>query len=116
MNTNKTIAERIASEYITKEESKLVALKKLDRKAKRPAEIFAYSFGIIMTLVLGTGMTLAMRVIGEGEQAFIFGIVIGIIGIIGVGINYPIYNKLLKNSKMKYASDIIALAKEITKE
>ena len=40
MDTNKTYAERIASEYAAKEESKVVALKKLDMKAKLPANIF----------------------------------------------------------------------------
>ncbi len=116
MNTNKVVAERIASEYMVKEESKVLALKKLDKKAKKPAIIFAYIFGSIMTLVLGTGMSLAMKVIGEGELCFILGIVIGILGIIGVSVNYPIYKKILEKSKEKYASDIITLAKEISEE
>lgn len=46
MNTDKIFAESIANEYAPKDTSKVVALKKLDRKAKRPSEIFAYSFGI----------------------------------------------------------------------
>ncbi len=116
MNTNKVVAERIASEYMVKEESKVLALKKLDKKAKQSAIIFAYTFGSIMTLVLGTGMSLAMKVIGEGDLFFILGIVIGIFGIIGVSVNYPIYKKILKKSKEKYASDIITLAKEISEE
>ncbi|MGM9874196.1 MAG: dihydropteridine reductase [Bacilli bacterium] len=116
MNTNKTVAERIASDYIIKEESKLTALKKLDRKAKLPAEVFAYTFGIIMALVLGVGMCLAMKVIGSGDVAFIVGIIVGVVGIFGVSINYPIYSKILKSSKRKYANDIVELAKEITDE
>ncbi len=50
MNTDKTYAEQIASEYAPKKESKVVALKKLDAKAKRPALIFAYTFGTISVL------------------------------------------------------------------
>ena len=53
MNTDKIIAEKIASEYAPKKTSKVVALKKLDRKAKQTAEIFAYTFGIIGSLVMG---------------------------------------------------------------
>ena len=53
MDTNKIYAEAIVNEYSEKKESKVMALKKLDRKAKLPANIFAYSFGIIMSLVLG---------------------------------------------------------------
>ena len=40
MNTNKIYAESIAKEYAPKDTSKIIALRKLDRKAKRPANIF----------------------------------------------------------------------------
>lgn len=43
MNTDKTYAEKIASEYAPKEARKVVALKKLDSRAKAPARIFAYT-------------------------------------------------------------------------
>ena len=36
MNTDKIIAESIAKDYAPKESSKIVALKKLDNKAKLP--------------------------------------------------------------------------------
>ena len=111
MNTDKIYAEHIANEYSKKNESKVIALKKLDRKAKLPAEIFAYSNGVIMSLILGIGMCLSMKVIGN---SFVLGIIIGIIGIIGVSVNYPIYKKILKSSKEKYAYDIIKLANEIS--
>ena len=113
MNTDKIYAEHIANEYSKKSESKVVALKKLDRKAKRPAEIFAYTNGTIMTLIFGLGMCLEMKVIGN---SFVLGIVIGVIGMIGIGLNYPIYKKILNSYKEKYSYDIIKLAKEISEE
>lgn len=117
MNTDKIIAEKIASEYAPKNTNKLQALKKLDRKAKQGAEIFAYSFGIVSSLILGTGMCFAMEIIGNKTiVTMILGIIIGLIGIFGVSINYFIYKKLLNKGKMKYGSDIIQLAKEITEE
>lgn len=61
MNTDKIYAEAIANEYAPKDTSKVVALKKLDRKAKQPANIFTFSFGVVMALVLGTGMCLSIR-------------------------------------------------------
>ncbi len=115
MDTNKIYAEQIANEYSIKNESKVIALKKLDRKAKLPANVFAYSFGIIMSLILGFGMCLSMNVIGNGNL-IVLGIIIGIIGIIGVGLNYPIYKKILEESKKKYSQDIIRLANEISEE
>lgn len=115
MNTDKIYAESIANEYSVKKTSKVVALKKLDRKAKRGANIFAYTFGIVSALVLGTGMCLSMDVIGNGTQmSFICGIIIGVIGIVGVAVNYPIYKKIKKSGMEKYAGDIIRLANEIS--
>lgn len=114
MNTDKIYAEQIVNEYSPKNTSKVVALHKLDAKAKRPAAVFTFTFGIISTLIFDTGMCLAMRVIGNGNTMFVLGIVIGLIGMLCMGINYPIYKRILKNGKEKYAFEIIELAKEIS--
>ena len=116
-NLDTVYAERIASEYDQKPASKLVALKKLDRKAKLPAQIFTYSFGVIGALILGVGMCLCMGVIGRSiPMAMPLGIVTGVIGIGMVSVNYPIYKRLLETGKKKYAFEIMELAKEITAE
>lgn len=117
MNTDKIYAEQIANEYAPKQTSKVKALKKLDAKAKNPAFIFSLAFGIISSLILGTGMSLAMGVIGTlSPLTMAWGIVIGCFGILGTIINYPIYKKFLAKSKSKYADDIIKLANEIANE
>ena len=117
MKTDKIIAEKIASEYAPKVDRKVIALKKLDRQAKKGAEIFSYIFGTVFSLVLGTGMCFAMGEIGDGSiTSMIIGIVIGLVGILGISINYPIYKKILQKGKEKYGSDIIRLAKEIVEE
>ncbi|MCB7318422.1 dihydropteridine reductase [Lacrimispora sp. 210928-DFI.3.58] len=115
MNTDKIYAEALANEYAPKDTSKVLALKKLDRKAKRPANVFAYTFGIITSLIAGTGMCLSMDVIGGGTAGFmVLGIMIGILGLAGMGINYFIYKKLLEKGKQQYAFEIIELAKQIS--
>ena len=115
MNTDKIYAEQLANEYAPKDTSKVVALRKLDAKAKRPATVFTYTFGIIAALVTGVGMCLSMNVIGNGTTStFAMGVVIGIIGLFGMGVNYPIYKKLLKKGKQKYAFEIMELAKEVS--
>ena len=117
MNTDKIYAEAIANEYAPKDHSKVVALKKLDWKAKSKAIIFAFTFGILMTLVLGMGMCLSMEVIGNGSTFMtVIGMMIGFIGILGVSVNYPIYKKLLESGKKRYAFEIMQLAKEISEE
>lgn len=66
MDTDKTYAKKIALEYSLKQTSKALALKKLDQKAKLPANIFTYTFGIVMALIFGVGMCYSLNVIGEG--------------------------------------------------
>ena len=117
MNTDKIYAEQLANEYAPKDTSKVVALRKLDAKAKRPASVFTYTFGIIAALIFGTGMCLAMGQIGSGTPAsFVLGIILGIVGMAGMSINYPIYKKLLAQGKQKYAFEIMELAKEISEQ
>ena len=116
MNTDKIYAESIAKEYAPKDSSKIIALRKLDRKAKMPATIFTYTWGIISALVFGTGMCLGMQVIGSGITGMVIGIVVGIIGMIGCGVNYPIYKKMHEKGKNKYAYEIVELAREISEE
>ncbi len=103
--------EQIRASYTEKEITKFDELKELDRKVKRPAEIFAYAFGIIAALILGTGMSLAMKVIGATLSfAMPLGIGVGLLGILLVVVNYPLYKKILKSRKEKYASQIIELS------
>ena len=116
MNTDKIIAESIAKDYAPKESSKIVALKKLDIKAKLPATIFTYSFGIVSALVFGTGMCLAMQVIGSGLAGMVLGIIVGIVGLAGCCVNYPIYKKMLETGKVKYAYEIVELARQISEQ
>ena len=107
MNTDKIYAEQLANEYAPKDTSKVVALRKLDAKAKQPASIFTYTLGVLSALVFGQ--------IGSGTAAsFVVGIFIGILGIFGMSVNYPVYRKLLAKGKKKYAFEILELAKKIS--
>lgn len=117
MNTDKIYAEQLANEYAPKDTSKVIALRKLDRRAKLPATIFTYTFGVIAALIVGAGMCLSMKVIGNGsDRMFILGIILGIIGFVCMGVNYPVYRKMLEEGKKKYAYDIMQLAKEISEK
>ena len=110
MDTDKIHAESIAKEYAKKDDSKVIALKKLDRKAKLLATVFAYNFGSLCALIFGTGMCFSMEAFGGlGTVWKIFGIVIGTIGIALMGFNDLIYRGMLAKGKEKYAFDIIPL-------
>ncbi len=114
---DKVYAKRIAEEYAPKKERKALQLKKLDDKVKRPAAIFAYSFGIVGALIAGLGMSFVMTDFGpKGTLGLVLGIILGVIGFAFCGVNYPIYSKILKERKEKYAFEVTKLAEEITKD
>lgn len=122
-NDKEFLVQKIRTQYTEKENTQLDALKALDKKVKKPANIFAYTFGTIGALVLGSGMSLAMNVIEPGtyfgitisENMMLPGIIIGLTGIAMVSVNYVIYKSILTSRRNKYANKIIALSDEIMK-
>ena len=107
MTTEIKTIERIRASYEEKENTKLDELKDLDKKVKRPAQIFAYTYGSLSSLVLGTGMCLAMKVLGNSMA---LGIGVGVFGIALTISTYPIFKVILKRRKNKYASKIFELS------
>ncbi len=117
-NDKEFIVQKIRTQYTEKENTQLDALKKLDAKVKKPANVFAYVFGSIAAIIMGSGMSLVMTDIGETigiADAMIPGVVIGIVGMLMAIINYPVYKKFLASRRKKYAKEIIALSENIMK-
>ena len=110
----KNAVERIREDYSEKPITKYDELKALDKKVRRVPTVFAYVFGSIGSLILGTGMCFAMKVIFE-TVSFIMplGIGIGLIGIAMVSLNYFIYKKMLEKRKKKHAKEVLSLTEEL---
>lgn len=117
-NDQKFLVHKIRTQYMEKEHTQLDALKELDVKVKRPAAVFAYTFGAISALIMGAGMSLVMTDIGATiglAAAMIPGIAVGVAGMGMAIVNYPIYKGILNSRKKKYADKIIALSDELMK-
>jgi len=115
-NDQTFLIQKIRTQYIEKEHTDLDALKDLDTKVKRPANVFAYTFGSISALIMGSGMSLVMTDIAEIvgiPNPMVCGIAIGLVGMIMALINYPIYKGMLSSRRKKYADKIIALSDKI---
>lgn len=113
-NDKQFLAQKIRSQYVEREESELDELRALDKKAKKGATIFSYIFGSIGAIVMGGGMSLVMTDIGAKiAGAMGLGIGVGIVGLVMVLANYPIYKRLLKIGKEKYADEILKLSEKI---
>ena len=59
-NDKDFLVQKIRTQYTEKEHTQLDALKDLDKKVKRPANVFAYIFGSIGAIIMGSGMSLVM--------------------------------------------------------
>lgn len=115
-NNQEFLAEKIRTQYTAKEYTQFDELKKLDAKVKRPATIFAYIFGSISAIIMGSGMSLVMTDIGSKigiKNTMSSGIIIGIIGMLMTIINYPLYKKFLASRRKKYADQIMKLSDKI---
>ena len=118
-NDQEFLVQKIRTQYTEKEHTGLDDLRELDKKVKRPANVFSYIFGSIGAIVMGAGMSLVMTDIAEqiglGIDPMLPGILIGIVGMFMVIINYPIYKGILGARRKKYADKIIALSDKIMK-
>ena len=115
-NDQQFMVQKIRTQYMEKTPSELDALRELDAKVKRPANVFAYIFGSISAIVMGSGMSLVMTDIGSTigmDSTMIPGIVIGVVGMIMVLVNYPIYKGILNSRKKKYGAEILKLSDKI---
>lgn len=115
-NDKEFIVQKIRTQYTEKQTTELDALRALDRKVTRPANIFAYTFGSIGAIVMGAGMSLIMTEIGAMigiASTMIPGIAIGVAGLAMVLVNYPIYKKMLTSRRKKYADEIMKLSEKV---
>lgn len=105
-------AEKLREEYSYHPQTKtnFDRLRELDAKVKKPANIFSYIFGSVGSLVLGTGMCIAMGVVGGLMPV---GILVGLAGIGMVSSTYPLHKAILKSRKAKYADEIVRLSNEV---
>lgn len=117
-NDQEFLVQKIRTQYTEKEYTPLDALKELDAKVKRPANVFACIFGTISAIIMGSGMSLVMTDIGAQlgmTDAMVPGIVIGILGMLLAIVNYPLHKAILNSRKNKYADKIIALSDKLMK-
>lgn len=109
--------EAIRNKYLPKEDDKMEQLRMLHVRPTKRAQAAAISVGVIGSLVLGTGMSLAMTDFGAilGDIALVMGILTGIIGMVLVALAYPIYNRVLKKQRKRIAPQILKLTDELMK-
>lgn len=117
-NDQDFLVQKIRTQYTEKEHTQLDELMALDSTVRRPAVIFAYVFGVLGAMIMGVGMSLVMTELGETlglSSSLPIGVVIGVVGLLMVLVNYPIYKRILSSRRRQYADRIIAVSDKIMK-
>ena len=108
----------IRKKYLPKEEDKMAQLRRLDASVYRKGTVVSLVIGIIGALIMGAGMSLVMTDIGAKlgmASVMVPGIVIGVVGMIGVCLAYPVYQAVTKHERERIAPEIIRLSDELLK-
>lgn len=104
--------KRIRQRYMPPAKDKMEQLRKLDESAMRPGTIASLVVGTVGALLLGLGMTCTM----VWTHLFVLGIIIGVIGIAGVVVAYPLYMRMTKKQREKITPQVLALSEELMRE
>lgn len=105
--------QEIRKKYLPQNENKMDELLRLDGMVQKAGIMKALCVGVISTLVFGFGMCLAMQVLGSGMVFKIAGVIIGLAGMVGIGMAYPIYRKKYNKTKAEYAPRILEITEEL---
>ena len=114
--------KRIREKYTqpTQAEDKMERLRRLDAGVTQKAQALSLIFGVLGTLILGTGMSLCMTELAEilgsyKDMAMLIGIPIGLVGGVLASLAYPMYNAIVKRERKKIAPEILRLTDELMK-
>ena len=105
--------EEIRTKYLPKTENKLDKIRKLDESATRKATIQSIVVSLISSLIFGFGL---YCVLVWKDSQFIQGIIIGIVGLCGMLLAFPLYSHILKVQRNKISEKIISLSDELIDE
>ena len=103
---------KIREKYLPPEEraTKMDQLRKLDASVTRKGALVSITVGTIFTLIMGIGMCFCMV---WTDQLMIPGIIVGLIGMIGAALAYPLYKRITQKERERIAPQILKLTEEL---
>lgn len=104
--------KRIREKYLPKEADRMQQIRDLDKSVTTKGTVVSLIIGILGTLVMGLGMSMCLV---WGEELFVVGVIIGVLGIAALSIAYPVYSYITKKEKERVAPLILSLTEELMK-
>lgn len=98
--------KRIREKYLPPEENRLEQLRRLDAEVDRPGRLAGLIIGLLSTMIFGVGMCCTM----VWTEYFALGIVVGIVGMAGMAVAYPVCAAITKGRRKKLAPEIMKLS------
>ena len=106
--------ESIRRQYIAeekREETDMEKLRRLDAKVRNMPTMYALIMGVFGILVFGLGLAMVLE-----WGMMLWGIVVMVVGVLPMGLAYPIYQFTLKEGKKKYGAEILELSEKLLNE
>lgn len=102
--------ESIRKKYLPHEDDKMEQLRRLDESVTKKGRILSLIVGMTGTLILGIGMSCCL--VWSGVW-FIPGIIVGLFGLVGVALAYPVYQRVTQKERERIAPEILRLTDEL---
>ena len=114
----KRIRKKYAEDSARTDESSIERLRRLDASVTKKGTTVSLIVGTLGSILMGSGMSLVMTDLGAllPEMLSLFiGIAVGVVGIVGVALAYPIYKAITKKERERIAPEVFRISEELLK-
>lgn len=105
-----TEIEKIKAKYLPKTDNKLEQLRRLDASVTQKGTVAGLILGITGCLTFGGGLSIVLL---AGMEFLVVGAILGVVGMAGMGLAYPVYKKITEKERERIAPQILALTEEL---
>ena len=114
----KKIRKKYAEDSARTDESSIERLRRLDASVTKKGTTVSLIVGTLGSILMGSGMSLVMTDLGAllPEMLSLFiGIAVGVVGMVGVALAYPIYKAITKKERERIAPEVLRISEELLK-
>ena len=114
----KRIRKKYAEDSARTDESSIERLRRLDASVTKKGTTVSLIVGTLGSMLMGSGMSLVMTDLGAllpGLLSLFIGIAVGVVGIVGVALAYPIYKAITKKERERIAPEVLRISEELLK-